>query len=285
MARIRSVHPGFWTDETTVELSIPARLFIIGLWNECDDKGAFEWKPKALKMRLFPVDNIDIDALLSELEANNVVRSYASGDRKYGAVRNFCRFQRPKKPNSTHPMTPELRTYAGYRDDIPETDTPITEAASPPVPHQFPTSGEKPPQMEEEGERKEAKLAASVTELARGNGKHPPNPCINDPSEAWLPLAGGTFEWVNGKAGPVKRAIVGDFYIEDAARLVTEAAGINDCNWRGDWRPLVAWLNDKLDLHDAILPAIRRVADRPGYVVPRSLAYFDQAVREGRAAA
>lgn len=284
MARIRSVHPGFWTDETTVELSIPARLFVIGLWNECDDQGAFEWKPKALKMRLFPVDHIDIDGLLSELEGNNVIRSYISGGRKFGVVRNFCRFQRPKKPNKMHPMTPELRTYAGYRDDTPEETVLTTDASSPPVPHRFPTGGEKSPQRKGEREdvKEEAKPAISVTELARGK---PPHPCINDPPEAWMPLANWECEVVNGPGGPIQRPVLGGFYLDDAARLVTEAAGINDANWRGDWRPLVSWLNDKLDLHDAILPAIRRVADRPGYVVPRSLAYFDQAVREGRAAA
>lgn len=129
---------------------------------------------------------------------------------------------------------------------------------------------------------REAKPATSVTELARGK---PPNPCLNDPPEAWMPLANWECEVVNGPSGPVKRAVAGGFYLEDAARLVTGAAGINDANWRGDWRPLVAWLTDKLDLHEAILPAIRRVAERPGYAVPRSLAYFDAAVREGKAAA
>ena len=100
-----------------------------------------------------------------------------------------------------------------------------------------------------------------------------------------MPLANWECEVVDGPAGPVKRASVGGYFLDFAAGKVLEAAGINDANWRGDWRPLVAWLNEKLDLHEAILPAIRRVAERPGYAVPRSLAYFDAAVREGKAAA
>ena len=32
MARIRSIHPGIWTDEAFVELSALARLLYIGLW-------------------------------------------------------------------------------------------------------------------------------------------------------------------------------------------------------------------------------------------------------------
>jgi hypothetical protein len=36
-----------------------ARLFFMGLWNECDDYGSFEWSPLKLKMRLLPGDNAD----------------------------------------------------------------------------------------------------------------------------------------------------------------------------------------------------------------------------------
>ena len=67
MARIRSVHPGLWTDEDFVQLSAPARLFLIGMWNESDDYGLFEWKPTRLKMRLAPNDPIDAAALMAEL--------------------------------------------------------------------------------------------------------------------------------------------------------------------------------------------------------------------------
>lgn len=41
MSRIRSIHPGLWTDEAFVSLSPMARLFLMGLWNECDDMGSF----------------------------------------------------------------------------------------------------------------------------------------------------------------------------------------------------------------------------------------------------
>jgi hypothetical protein len=67
MARIRSVHPGLWTDPDFVALSLAARLFFIGLWNEADDYGVFEWKPLALKMRLAAGDAVDAGALLEEI--------------------------------------------------------------------------------------------------------------------------------------------------------------------------------------------------------------------------
>lgn len=153
MARIRSVHPGLWTDEAFVCSSPLARLLFVGLWNECDDYGSFEWAPLKLKMRLLPADNADINELLAELAANNCIRSYEIDGRQYGAVRNFMRYQRPKKPNSLYPQTTEITQWVG-------TEAKTTRDGSPPIPHQFPTASEISRQMEdggdkmEEGERK-----------------------------------------------------------------------------------------------------------------------------------
>lgn len=140
MARIRSVHPGLWTDEAFVCASPLARLLFIGIWNECDDAGSFEWSPLKLKMRILPADNADVVELLAELEANGCIRSYELGGRKFGAVRNFGRFQRPKKPNSIHPQTDEIRNWCAI--------------GSEPVTHQSGNSSEIPPQMEEGGGRR-----------------------------------------------------------------------------------------------------------------------------------
>lgn len=111
MSRIRSVHPGLWTDERFVSLSPFARLLFIGIWNECDDQGSFEWSPLKLKMRILPADGEDVASLLNELVDAGSVISYEISDRKYGAVRNFQQFQRPKKPNSLYPQTSEVRNW------------------------------------------------------------------------------------------------------------------------------------------------------------------------------
>lgn len=109
----------------------------------------------------------------------------------------------------------------------------------------------------------------------------PSFPSRGDPPEAWLKLADKAEIDENGRSRPV----CGGMYLDVAAELVCEAAGISDPNWRGDWRPLIGWLRDDIDFHERILPAIRRVADRPGYQPPRSLSYFDRAVREQQAKA
>ena len=160
MSRIRSVHPGLFTDEAFVCLSDSAQIFFIGLWTECDDQGAFEWKPVQLRLKLRGNREGGVDTLLAELAEANCIRSYEHGGRKFGLVRNFQRFQRPKKPNSVHFIPPELRTFVSSADQSSEA-----------VPHQFPTSGEKSPQMEDGGGRMEEEGGKEEREGARAQGE------------------------------------------------------------------------------------------------------------------
>lgn len=148
MARIRSVHPGQWTDEDFVAMSAFARLLALAIRNECDDQGVFEWKPITIKMRLFPADSVDISELLQELEKHNQIAKFEIGGKAYGAVRNFRCFQRPKKPNRIHPLPTEFRDYVGNSyavggsggsssHEIGELDDLNRDASSEPVGNQF----------------------------------------------------------------------------------------------------------------------------------------------------
>lgn len=115
MARIRSVHPGQWTDVNFVSCSPHARLLAIALRNEADDRGVFIWEPLQLKMRLLPADNVDVPSLLGELVEHNLVRQFPDQSGKvYGAIRNFRRWQRPDKPKVVYPLPTELEDYAGH---------------------------------------------------------------------------------------------------------------------------------------------------------------------------
>jgi hypothetical protein len=119
MARIRSIHPGFWTDETLAALSDAAALFYIGLLNEADDSGIFEWKPLTLRMRLRPTKDGSVETLLAELADRNVICRYEIDGRHYGAVRNFCRYQKPKFPKAVHPMTDAVRRFVRSPEAAP----------------------------------------------------------------------------------------------------------------------------------------------------------------------
>lgn len=155
MARIRSVHPGLFTDEAFVSLSETAQIFLVGLWTEADDQGIFEWKTTTLRMRLRPTKDGDVEPILSELRAANSIKSYELSGRKYGAVRNFRRFQRPKKPNAIHPMSDEIRTYVGLGAASGEIDEALGGDSSEPDQPEHGVSSELFPQMEDEGGRRE----------------------------------------------------------------------------------------------------------------------------------
>ena len=196
MARIRSVHPGLWTDEAFIELSAHARVLLIGIWTECFDDGVFEWKPKRLKVRVLPADtDIDIDALLAELVEHECVQEFDADGRRYGLVRNFCKFQRPKKPSESGVLPNQFRTYVGLEPvELP--------TSSEPVPNQFGTVTEFPPQKggREEGRKGEeekkqsidcSKKADEKPEVPKKPKRQPPKSRI-DPG--WFPDEAG-FEY------------------------------------------------------------------------------------------
>lgn len=157
MARIRSIHPGLFTDESYMALGVCARQLLIGIWCEAWDDGVFEWKPLTLKARIFPVDTVDVSDLLDELVAQNVIKPFEQSEKRFGAVRNFRKYQRPKKPNTSGFLPPEFSSYVG-----------LTAPSSEPVGNQFGTGGEKSPQMEDGGGRKKEK---KEKELPTGSSK------------------------------------------------------------------------------------------------------------------
>lgn len=154
MARIRSVHPALFTDEGFAMLSMAARVLLFGLWTEADDQGVFDWKPITIKMRILPVDNVDVPELLAELERANIIRRFEQDEKQLGAIRNFCKFQKPKTPKYRPLKSVDIRTYVASQYPLEET----TGAEPPP----FPQKGEVPPQMEEGGGKREEEVVADA---------------------------------------------------------------------------------------------------------------------------
>lgn len=106
MPRIRSTHPGQWSDDQFVELSDGARLLAIAIRNFADDAGRFEWNEKKLKMWCFPADNRNMAPLLKELRERSMIRRYSVAGKAYGEIRNFTRFQRIRRPSFQYPEPP-----------------------------------------------------------------------------------------------------------------------------------------------------------------------------------
>jgi hypothetical protein len=180
MARIRSVHPGLFTDEAFMSLSMEARVLIIGIWTEADDNGVFEWKPITLKARILPADNVDTVTLLAELARLDFVNRFENGASTYGAVRNFHKYQRPKKPKIKYVLPDELRTYVGIRSgDVSE------------VENQFPTEEELPSQREEGGGRLEEDDVSSLRSEARARENEIERKPQARLTDLWKPLEAG----------------------------------------------------------------------------------------------
>jgi len=249
MARIRSTHPGQWTDDDFVTMSYPARLLAIGIRNEADDQGVFVWKPIQIKMKLFPADDVDVVALLGELIAARQVCRFEAGGRSFGAIRNFRRWQRPEKPKPGHGLPDNLREYVGLPPIDPGTDPeerpgegdgggdpPPTGPR--PVPDRSPTDPGKSPQRKEEG----------------GNG-------IDD----------------DDAPAPARKPF------DPATEAVIQASG-SDPSKQAGWATAsahVAKWRQRFDFDLDVLPAIRGVmVNRAGRGPPDSPAYFDKAILE-----
>lgn len=102
MARIRSIKPEFFTSEDICSLSPLARLLYVALWCEADREGRLSWKPRTFKLRYFPADDCDIDALARELVASGLVIPYGDG---YAYIPKFSNHQHinPRESASTLP--------------------------------------------------------------------------------------------------------------------------------------------------------------------------------------
>src|SRR5687768_5376510 len=97
MARLRTLKPGFFTDDELGECSPLARLLYAGLWCHADRDGRLEDRPKRLKTEVLPYDECDVDALLAELAqhpAGFIVR-YAVKGKRYIALPTFPDHQNP----------------------------------------------------------------------------------------------------------------------------------------------------------------------------------------------
>lgn len=116
--KIRSVGPAFFQDDDVLEVSIAARLLLLGISNLADDQGVFRWKPMSLKAHVFPADNVDVKALLGELEAADLIRRFEAEDSTFGAVRGWGRHQKPKDARGTHPLPVELDAFVRI-DEVP----------------------------------------------------------------------------------------------------------------------------------------------------------------------
>ncbi len=106
MARIRTLKPEFFLDETLAKVSPAHRLLFAGLWTLADKNGRLEDSPMRIKAQLFPYEEQPVDQMLSDLDALGPIHRYQANGRRLIAIPKFGKHQRP------HPKEAET--------DIPE---------------------------------------------------------------------------------------------------------------------------------------------------------------------
>lgn len=157
MARIRTIKPEFFTSEDIVGLSPLARLLYIALWCEADREGRLVWKPKTFKMRYFPGDKCDIDALCNEILDTGLIVQYCEC---YAYIPTFHSHQHIN-PRESKSQLPE-----------PDIDATVTRA-----------SRDSDAQGGREGKGKEGNDVRRVT--TRASKKCPADFLIDDGMRAW----------------------------------------------------------------------------------------------------
>jgi hypothetical protein len=270
MSRIRSIHPPILTDEAFMALTVECPLavaLLIGLWIESDDAGVFEWKPLTLKARILPAVSNDISPLMDALVKHAFIRSFEVAGKPHGVVRNFAKFQRPKKPKDIHPATDEMRTYAGFKNGKrphSETGRPSSvhgsefdgdepSLSSEPVPNQFGSGSEIHRQKKEEGGRRKRNDEAS-------------SPAVVAPSSVR-----------EGTTAPTREEIHSLAQLEAECRALV---GGHPVATNVNFGPIVVLVGQGAS-HSDVIGGVRAALSKPDFQ-PRSWSAFENFIRRER---
>lgn len=104
MARIRTIKPEFWRDDSISSLSPEAALLAIGLLNHADDEGYFNANPKLVEADVFPLRELSkpTASLLDDLHRIGYIQIYVGSDgKRYGHIVNFQKHQVISKKNQS----------------------------------------------------------------------------------------------------------------------------------------------------------------------------------------
>lgn len=124
--RARNIKPAFFQNEVLTEIDPFGRLLFIGLWCLADRKGRLEDRPKRIKMQLFALDNVDVVALLDDLEQNDFIQRYTVNGNNYIQITNFAKHQRPHSNESASEIPDPMVSSdpSKYPDESSENTTP-----------------------------------------------------------------------------------------------------------------------------------------------------------------
>lgn len=115
MARIRTIKPEFWEDETVATLSRDARLLFIATFNMADDEGLLRWTPDFIKAQVFMYDHDltleGITTIMKEITDAGLLYPYLGGklNQRLACIINFHRHQKINRPQPSKLPFPSLQ--------------------------------------------------------------------------------------------------------------------------------------------------------------------------------
>lgn len=139
--RARDIKPGFFKNDQLAECSMAARLLFPGLWMLADREGRLENRPRKIKAEIFPFDDVDVAALLAELDRAGLIRTYEVNGTALVWIPQFKRHQSPHKneKSSELPAHPDdLSVTCPVQDKTKGESTPEMEGSAPEIPGKIP---------------------------------------------------------------------------------------------------------------------------------------------------
>lgn len=119
MARIRTIKPAFFLNETVAGLPFQWRLLFVGLWTQADREGRLEDRPARLKASLFPYDDLDVNDGLESLHRVGLITRYERGEVRVISIPTWLKHQQP------HIREPLSDLPSSSADPVPEPDRPV----------------------------------------------------------------------------------------------------------------------------------------------------------------
>ncbi len=134
MARARNLKPGFFRNADLVELPFHTRLLFAGLWLLADREGRLKDRPKQIKMDLFPADEVDIPAAITELTTAGMLERYSIEGQHFIQITNFLKHQNPHKDEKASLIPPPGGLFDTTKTEG-ATGEKAADAAPPPTQH------------------------------------------------------------------------------------------------------------------------------------------------------
>jgi len=109
MPRIRTLKPDLWADDKFGYLSYPLRLLWIGLLTQADDEGRLYYRPRIIRVAIFPYDDDLTDdrmeQMLEKLSDLQMILIYRNGRRREHRYIQIVNWSGTRSPATLHQVS------------------------------------------------------------------------------------------------------------------------------------------------------------------------------------